>query len=204
MPVACPVGLNSQRLREEISAIYGRVAVAPNGDFHFHRGPRYAVEFLNYDPVELGALPVDCTSSFAGVGNPHRVAVIRPGEIVLDIGSGAGMDLLLAAQHVGVTGRAIGVDMTEGMVERARESAASARLSQVKVCQGDATRLPVEDATVDVVISNGVLNLVPEKEKAFAEILRVLRPGGRLQLADVVVDVELTEDARSNIDLWAG
>ena len=204
MPVACPVGLNSQRLREEISSIYGRVAVAPNGDFHFHRGPRYAVEFLNYDPDELEALPADCTSSFAGVGNPHRVVVIRPGEIVLDIGSGAGMDLLLAAQHVGVTGRAIGVDMTEGMVERARESAASARLSQVKVCQGDATRLPVEDATVDVVISNGVLNLVPEKEMAFAEIFRVLRSGGRLQLADVVVDVELTEDARSNIDLWAG
>jgi SAM-dependent methyltransferase len=204
MPVACPVGLDSQRLRGEISSIYGRVAVDPTGDFHFHRGPLYAVEFLNYDPVELEALPAECTASFAGVGNPHRAAVIGPGETVLDIGSGAGMDLLLAARHVGVSGRAIGVDMTEGMVERARESAASARLSQVEVCKGDATRLPIEDATVDVVISNGVLNLVPEKEKAFAEIWRVLRPGGRLQLADVVVDVELTEDARSNIDLWAG
>jgi arsenite methyltransferase len=152
----------------------------------------------------LAALPADCTASFAGVGNPHRIAPIRPGETVLDIGSGAGMDLLLAARRVGPAGRAIGVDMTDGMVERARQSAAAAGLRQVEVRKGDATRLPVQDASVDVVISNGVLNLVPEKEKAFSEIFRVLRPGGRLQLADVVVEVELTEDDRSNIDLWAG
>lgn len=204
MPVACPVDLDAQKLRTEVSTIYARVALEPSGQFHFHRGPVYATEFLNYDPAELAALPADCTASFAGVGNPHRIAPIRPGETVLDIGSGAGMDLLLAARRVGPAGRAIGVDMTDGMVERARRSAAAAGLRQVEVRKGDATRLPVEDASVDVVISNGVLNLVPEKEKAFSEIFRVLRPGGRLQLADVVVEVELTEDDRSNIDLWAG
>jgi SAM-dependent methyltransferase len=204
MPVACPVDLDTQRLRSEVSAIYARVATDPSGEFHFHRGPAYAAEFLNYDPAELAALPSECTASFAGVANPHRAAPIQPGETVLDIGSGAGMDLLLAARRVGPTGRAIGVDMTTAMIERARASAVAAGLTNVELRQGDATRLPLEDASVDVVISNGVLNLVPEKEKAFAEILRVLRPGGRLQLGDVTVEVELGEDARSNIDLWAG
>lgn len=204
MLVACPVDLDTQRLRSEVSSIYARVAADPSGQFHFHRGPGYAAEFLNYDRAELDQLPASCTASFAGVGNPHRVAAIRPAETVLDIGCGAGMDLLLAARHTGPTGRAIGVDMTDEMTERARQSAALAGLAQVDVRKGDATRLPVENASIDVIISNGVLNLVPEKEKAFAEIWRVLRPRGRLQLADVVVDVELTEDARSNIDLWAG
>jgi ubiquinone/menaquinone biosynthesis C-methylase UbiE len=114
------------------------------------------------------------------------------------------MDLLLAARRVGPTGRAIGVDMTDAMVERARASARAAGLAQVDVRKGDATALPVESASVDVVISNGVLNLVPEKERAFAEIVRVLKPQGRLHLADILLDVELSEDTRRNIDLWTG
>jgi SAM-dependent methyltransferase len=191
-------------LRSEVSKIYSRVATDPDGEFHFHRGPAYAVDFLGYDPTELAALPTECTASFAGIANPHAIGPIVRGETVLDIGCGAGMDLLLAARRAGPGGRAIGVDMTEAMRDRALHSAASAGLSNVEVHQADATALPLPDASVDVVISNGVLNLVPEKEKAFAEIRRVLRPGGRLQLADIVLDAELGEDVRRNIDLWTG
>lgn len=204
MAIACPVDLDTQMLRSEVSKIYARVAADPNGDFHFHRGPAYAAEFLGYDPVELAALPADCTASFAGIANPHAIAAIIAGETILDIGCGAGMDLLLAARRAGPTGRAIGIDMTEAMRDRARASAAAAGLRNVEVYRADATALPFPDASVDVIISNGVLNLVPEKDKAFAEIRRVLRPGGRLQLADIVLDAELGEDVRRNIDLWTG
>src|SRR5215471_4121252 len=204
MPVACPVDLNTSVLRTEISNIYGRVAEDPEGDFHFHRGPAYAAEFLGYDAAELAALPPECTASFAGIANPIAIGPIHVGETVLDIGCGAGMDLLLLARRTGATGHAIGVDMTDLMVERARKSAAAVGLKQVEVRKGDATALPVADDSVDVVSSNGVINLVPEKERAFSEIRRVLKPGGRLHLADIALDVELPEDARKNIDLWTG
>ena len=204
MSLACPTDLNTGALRAEVSRIYARVAAEPEGTFHFHRGPAYAAEFLGYHPAELAELPAEATASFAGIGNPHAIALIQPGETVLDIGCGAGMDLLLAARKTGLSGNAIGIDMTAGMIERARQAAHAAGLLNVDLRQGDATALPVDDETVDVVISNGVLNLVPEKDRAFAEILRVLRPGGRLQLADIAVDEELSEETRSDIDLWAG
>jgi len=202
--IACPVDLNTAVLRSEISIVYGRVAGEPDGEFHFHRGPAYAVEFLGYDAGELAALPPDCTASFAGIGNPLAIGPIHAGERVLDIGCGAGMDLLLSAKRAGPDGHAIGVDMTRAMIQRARKSAAVAGLHQVEVREGDATALPVEDGSINVVSSNGVLNLVPEKERGFGEIVRVLRPGGRLHLADITLDVELPEDARRNIDLWTG
>jgi SAM-dependent methyltransferase len=132
MPIACPVDLDTQVLRSEVSKIYSRVAADPDGDFHFHRGPAYAAEFLGYDAAELAALPAECTASFAGIANPHSIAPILPGEIVLDIGCGAGMDLLLAARQVGPRGRAIGVDMTEAMRDRARGSAVAAGLANVE------------------------------------------------------------------------
>jgi len=204
MPIVCPVDLNTVVLRSEISGIYGRVATEPEGEFHFHRGPAYAAEFLEYDAGELATLPADCTASFAGVGNPLAIGPIYAGQTVLDIGCGAGMDLLLAAKRTGSDGHAIGVDMTDAMVERARKSAATAGLRQVEVRKGDATSLPIADCSIDVVNSNGVLNLVPEKERGFGEIVRVLKPGGRLHLADIALDVELPEDARRNIDLWTG
>ena len=204
MALMCPVDLDTQLLRSEVSKIYGRVAVRPDDNFHFHRGPAYAAELLSYDAAELAALPAEATAAFAGVGNPHAVAPLLPGETVLDVGCGAGMDLLLAARKVGPGGKAVGVDMTDAMMDCARKSAAAAGLQNVEVRKGDATRLPVEDSSVDVVISNGVLNLVPEKERAFQEIVRVLRPGGRIQIADIVVDEELDEDTRRNIDLWTG
>ncbi len=204
MAITCPVDFDTQVLRLEVSSVYSRVATDPAGDFHFHRGPAYAANFLGYDAGELSALPLECTASFAGVANPHAIAPLVAGETVLDIGCGAGTDLLLAARRVGPGGHAIGIDMTEAMRDRARGSADAAGLTNVEVRQADATALPLPDASVDIVISNGVLNLVPEKEKAFAEIYRVLRPGGRLQLADIVLDAELDESVRRNIDLWTG
>jgi SAM-dependent methyltransferase len=204
MAITCPVSLDKAELRSEITSMYSRVASDPDSNFHFHRGPQYAAEFLGYDAAELALLPAECTASFAGVGNPLAIGPLAAGESVLDIGCGAGMDLLLAGRRVGRKGLAVGVDMTEAMRQRARAAAAAAGLSQVEVRAGDATNLPVSDASMDVVISNGVLNLVPEKDKAVAEIMRVLRPGGRTQFADIIVEAELSEEMRSDIDLWTG
>jgi ubiquinone/menaquinone biosynthesis C-methylase UbiE len=159
---------------------------------------------LGYDAQELAMLPQESTAAFAGVGNPHRIGPIEPGETVLDIGCGAGMDLLLAARRSGPSGRAIGVDMTPAMIERAKRSAVKAGLWEtVEIRRGVAEELPVESESIDVVISNGVLNLSPDKHSAFGEIYRVLKPGGRLYLADVVVQRELSLAARSDVDLWA-
>jgi arsenite methyltransferase len=202
MTLACPVDLDSLRLRREVQDMYSRVATSPDGPFHFHRGAEYAAQWLGYDAAELATLPIEVTQSFAGIGNPHAIAPLAAGVCVLDIGSGAGTDLLLAARHVGPAGRAIGIDMTSEMRERARAGAQQCHLRQVDVLEGDATHLPVDDASVDIVISNGVLNLVPEKDRAFAEIARILRPGGRLQIADIVTGVELSEAIRRDIDLW--
>jgi SAM-dependent methyltransferase len=204
MAATCPIGFDVQRLQTEVKSTYDRVARDPDGEFHFHRGLEYACEVLGYDRREVGTLPQESVQRFAGVGNPHRIGPIGPGETLLDIGCGAGMDLLLAAKRVGPDGRAIGVDMTLAMCERARAAAVQAGLWQnVDVRAGGAERLPVEDECIDVVISNGVINLSPDKNRAFGEILRVLRPGGRLYLADVVVRRELSLDARSDVDLWA-
>jgi arsenite methyltransferase len=204
MAIACPIDLNTRKLRAEIQSIYARVAADPSGEFHFHRGPEYAAARLKYDADELAKLPRAVTESFAGVGNPHAIASLPAGATVVDIGSGAGMDLLLAALHVGPRGRAIGVDMTEAMRDRARRGAAACGLTHVDVREGEATALPVQTESVDLVISNGVLNLVAEKRTAIAEIQRILKPGSRVQIADIVLGVELPEDARSDIDLWTG
>jgi arsenite methyltransferase len=203
MAILCPVDLDTLKLRAEIQSIYARVAADPSGEFHFHRGPAYAAELLHYDATELAKLPATVTESFAGIGNPHLVAPLPTGATVVDIGCGAGTDLLLAARHVGPLGRAIGVDMTEAMRERARRGAEAGALSHVELRDGDATALPIEAGTVDVVIANGVLNLVPDKQAAVSEIRRVLKPGGRAQIADIVIGVDLPDEARSDTDLWA-
>jgi arsenite methyltransferase len=202
--LACPAELDRLKLRGEIQSIYARVAANPSGQFHFHRGSGYAASRLEYDAAELARLPRTVTESFAGVGNPHKIASKPLGATVVDVGCGAGTDLLLSAFHVGSRGRAIGVDMTEPMRERASRGAAQCGLHHVEVRDGDATSLPVGTDTADVVISNGVLNLVPDKRAAIAEIARVLKPGGRVQVADVVLGVELPESARHDIELWTG
>jgi ubiquinone/menaquinone biosynthesis C-methylase UbiE len=180
------------------------VAREPQGNFHFHRGPEYACRVLRYNPEELATIPAESTASFAGVGNPHRIGPIQRGETVLDIGCGAGMDLLLAARRTGAAGRAIGIDMTPAMIERAKRAALKAGLWEtVEIRRGMAEKLPLENNRVDVVISNGVLNLSSDKFLSFGEMYRVLKPGGRLYLADVVVQHELSLPVRSDVDLWA-
>jgi len=204
MAISCPADFDAQALRAEVSKIYGRVAVDPGADFHFHRGPEYAASMLGYDEALLCDLPDRSTASFAGVANPLAIADVAPGQIVLDIGCGAGMDLLLAARRVGPTGEAIGVDMTPEMLESVKRSAEELGDLNVSLKRGDAEELPLEDRSVDVVISNGVLNLTTDKHRAFSEIERVLRPGGRLLLGDIAVADELSLDIRNDIDLWTG
>jgi len=204
MATACPIDLDTRKLRDEIQSMYARVATDPSGDFHFHRGPGYAAELLGYDRDALAQLPDQSTASFAGVANPHRMGPIEEGAVVVDIGCGAGMDLLLAAKSVGRRGRAIGVDMTEAMAEKARTSARAAGLENVDVRLGDAMSLPLEEASVDFVIANGVLNLTSDKSVAYGEVFRVLKPGGKFLYADIVVAKELSESIRKDIDLWTG
>lgn len=204
MSIVCPVGFDVATLRTEVQTMYARVAETPRGEFHFHRGPEYAARQLGYDPAELAALPAEVSASFAGVANPHAIGRVPEGAVVVDVGCGAGMDLLVAARRVGPLGRAIGVDMTEAMRQRARTGARAAGLANVEVREGDATRLPIEDHTVDVVISNGVLNLVPDKSRAVAEIARVLKPGGRVQIGDIIIGEVLPDDALRDNDLWTG
>jgi arsenite methyltransferase len=204
MALTCPIDLDVASLRNEIQTMYGRVAGNPDGEFHFHRGPEYAAGRLGYDQYELMQVPPSVTASFAGVGNPHAIAPIERDAVVLDIGCGAGTDLLLAARRIGSNGRAIGVDMTVAMRERAMSGAQGCRLTNVDVRDGDATNLPVEDSTVDIVISNGVLNLVPDKTRAVREIARVLKRGGRVQIADIVISEVLPDSALRDIDLWTG
>jgi arsenite methyltransferase len=204
MDISCPLDLDVARLRAEVQFMYARVAAEPDGAFHFHRGPEYAAARLGYDAGELARLPESVTASFAGIGNPHLIQPLDTDATVLDMGCGAGTDLLLAAMHVGPGGRAIGVDMTEAMAIRAREGARMAGLTNVDVRIGDATALPAGDATIDVLVSNGVFNLVPDKSLALAEIFRVITPGGRLQIADIVLGAQLDEAAKRDVDLWTG
>jgi arsenite methyltransferase len=204
MSLSCPVDLDVAMLRREITAMYASVAAAPEGTFHFHRGPEYATRTLGYDAEALSRLPIDVTARFAGVGNPHAIAPLPASATVLDVGCGAGTDLLLAALRVGPKGAAIGVDMTEAMRALAADGAKVCGLANVDVREGDAVGLPVDDRSVDVVFSNGVLNLVPEKQRAITEMTRVLKPGGRVQIADVIIGERLSESIVSDIDLWTG
>jgi arsenite methyltransferase len=189
-------------LRHEIEKTYTDVSTEPGKDFLFPTGRTWAQD-LGY-PSELARVPERSVESFAGVANPHALGRIEPGQVVLDLGCGAGTDLLIAAQMVGPTGRAIGIDMTPTMLDRARQSAREMGLANVELHHGLIESLPVPDESIDVVISNGVIDLVPDKDAVFAEIDRVLRPGGRLQVADVVIHTEVSEDARKRIDLWTG
>ena len=190
-------------LRSEIRKTYTEVSTDQHQEFIFPTGRAWAHE-LDYPEPELSRVPDATVESFAGVANHWLLGRIEPGHIVLDLGCGAGTDLLIAAQITGPDGRAIGVDMTTAMLERARASAAELGLGNVELHESLIEKLPLADASVDVVISNGVIDLVPDKEAVFDEIDRVLRPGGRLQFADVVIHHEVSEDARKRIDLWTG
>jgi SAM-dependent methyltransferase len=190
-------------LRGEIQRTYTDVSTDQARDFIFPTGRAWAQE-LGYPEPELSRVPDATVESFAGVANHWLLGHVEPGEAVLDLGCGAGTDLLIAAQMTGPSGRVIGVDMTAAMLARAEASAGEMRLANVELHEALIERLPLEDASVDVVISNGVIDLVPDKEAVLDEIDRVLRPGGRVQLADVVIHEEVSEDARARIDLWTG
>jgi arsenite methyltransferase len=190
-------------LREEIRKTYTEVSTDHEQEFIFPTGRAWARE-LGYPEPELARVPDATAESFAGVANHWMLGRVEPGSVVLDLGCGAGTDLLIAAQMTGSAGRVIGIDMTPAMLDRARESAEKMGLENVALHQSLIESLPLEDASVDVVISNGVIDLVPDKDAVFDEIDRVLRPGGHLQIADVVIHTEVSEDARKRIDLWTG
>jgi SAM-dependent methyltransferase len=190
-------------LRSEIRKTYTSVSTEQDTEQLFPTGRPWAQE-LDYPEPELSRVPDASVESFAGVANHWALGRIESGQVVLDLGCGAGTDLLIAAQMAGSGGRVIGVDMTPAMLEQARASANQMGLANVELHEALIESLPVEDASVDVVISNGVIDLVPDKDAVFDEIDRVLRPGGRLQIADVVIHHEVSEDARKRIDLWTG
>jgi arsenite methyltransferase len=189
-------------LKSEIKKTYASVSQEPEKDFVFPTGRAWA-EDLDYPP-ELAQVPESAVESFAGVANPFSLGRLEPGERVLDLGSGAGTDSLVAALMVGGDGSVTGIDMTPEMLAKARGAAAEAGLANVVFVEGEAERLPFEDESFDVLISNGVIDLIPDKDAVFAEIYRVLVPGGRIQVADVTIQRPVSEEGKRNIDLWTG
>jgi SAM-dependent methyltransferase len=197
------LGLNQESLRTAIREEYEAVALAPHQGFHFHTG-RPLTRLLGYHDAWLEGIPEESVESFAGTGNPFSMGEIGAGEHVVDVGCGAGIDSLIAARMVAPGGKVIGVDMTPAMLEKARHSATTARASNVEFLEGFAEDLPVSDGWADIVISNGVLNLMPDKAAALKEMARVLKPGGRLQIGDILVQKAVPDSAKRRIDLWTG
>jgi arsenite methyltransferase len=195
--------INLESLRLAIQEEYELVAIEPKHGFHFHTG-RPLADLLGYSEAWLVGIPETSIESFAGTGNPFSLGALRPGEMVLDVGSGAGFDSLIAARMVAQRGRVVGVDMTSAMLEKARRAAEEAGMDNVEFRHGFAESLPVEDGWADVVISNGVLNLVPDKSAVLREMARALKPDGRLQIADILVQIAVPESAKRKIDLWTG
>lgn len=191
------------KLRQEIRTKYVEVIEHPDATFHFHTGLRAAAN-AGYRDEWLEGLPKSSIASFAGVANPFHWGLPLPGERVVDVGSGIGMDSMVAANAVGAEGRVVGVDMTPEMLERARAGAQEAGIPNVEFREGLAEQLPVDEGWADLVISNGVINLVPDKVGAYREIARVLKPGGRAQIADICVEKPVPESALGDIDLWTG
>lgn len=194
---------NLAELRQAIQDEYAAVALHPEQGFHFHTGRRLA-RMLGYAEEWLASIPETSIESFAGTGNPFSLGELKPGERVVDVGSGAGIDSLIAAKMVGPAGRVVGVDMTPAMLNKAQRATADAGLTNVEFREGYAEALPVPDGWADVVISNGVLNLMPDKAAALGEMARVLKPAGRLQIGDITVQRAVSESAKRRIDLWTG
>jgi SAM-dependent methyltransferase len=195
--------LDTAVLREAIQEEYREVAEHPDKGFHFHTGRRLT-QIVGYKDEWLTGVSERAIETFAGTGNPFAMGELREGERVVDVGSGGGIDSLVAARMVGPTGRVVGVDMTPAMLERARAAAAESGLENVEFREAYMEELPVPDGWADVVISNGVLNLTPDKQKTLGEMFRVLRPGGRLQIADILVSRAVPDGAKKKIDLWTG
>ncbi len=197
------IGLDINNLRTAIRKEYEAVAVAPDEGFHFHTG-RPLTRLLGYEEAWLDGIPELSIESFAGTGNPFSLGELQPGERVVDIGSGAGIDSLIAGKMVGPSGRVVGIDMTQAMLDKARRAAAEAGIDNVEFREGYGETLPVPDDWADVVISNGMLNLMPDKLAGLREMARVLKPNGRLQIGDILVQKAVPESAKHKIDLWTG
>ncbi|HVA49669.1 MAG TPA: methyltransferase domain-containing protein [Pirellulales bacterium] len=192
----------SDKIRADIKQRFVKLALCPTEEKKFPVGPASAKR-LGYDPVEIDALPNSVTESFAGVGDPFALGELRPGETVLDLGCGAGLDSILAARRVFPTGKVIGVDFAVEMVEKAVRNAAAVGVSNTDFRQGNADAIPLEDGSVDMVISNGLFNLCLNKPKVLAEVFRVLRPGGRLQMADILLHDDVTEEEVARKGSWS-
>ena len=200
--MAVDVEIDVEVLKSEIKKTYASVSEEPDRDFIFPTGRAWA-EDLQY-PAELAGVPDAAVESFAGVANPWQLGRLSPGERVLDLGSGAGTDSLIAAQMVGEQGQVTGIDMTPEMLAKARAAATEMGAANVDFVESEAERLPFPDESFDVVISNGVIDLIPDKDAVFAELSRVLVPGGRIQIADVTIQNPVSAEGRRNIDLWTG
>lgn len=196
-------GLDVDGLRQAIREEYALVATEPDRGFHFHTGRRLAA-ILAYDEEWLDGVPEATIASFAGTGNPFSLGRLIPGEHVVDVGCGAGIDSVIAARMVGPTGSVVGVDMTPAMLEKARAGAKEAELHNLEFRHGLAESLPVADSWADVVISNGVLNLFPDKLAGLQQMARVLKPEGRLQIGDIIVQKAVPERGKQDINLWKG
>ena len=197
------LAVDAARLREEVQSKYRGVATAPRATYRFHTG-RVAARRLGYDMSLVDSLPDRAVESFAGVGNPFELRALERGERVVDAGSGAGFDSFVAAHQVGTNGSVVGVDMTPEMLDKSTTTADVLGLQNVEFRKGLLEAMPVEDGWADVVISNGVINLCPDKRAAFSEIRRVLRPGGYLQFADIANGKPVPPEALRDIDLWTG
>jgi arsenite methyltransferase len=200
--MAGEVEIDVEVLKSEIKKTYASVSAEPDRDFVFPTGRAWA-EDLHY-PAELAGVPDAAVESFAGVANPWELGRLATGERVLDLGSGAGTDSLIAAQMVGDQGHVTGIDMTPEMLSKARTAAAEMGVANVEFIESEAERLPFPDESFDVVISNGVIDLIPDKDAVFAELFRVLARGGRLQIADVTIQNPVSAEGKRNIDLWTG
>lgn len=195
--------IDPEVLRDQVRQKYREVAVEPQSSFHFHTG-RPLAAILGYETTAVEALPDRAVESFAGVGNPFALRRLAPGERVVDVGSGAGFDSFIAAGQVGTEGRVIGIDMTDEMLDKSRQTAAGLGLDHVSFSDGLAEQLPVADGWADSVISNGVINLCADKRAVFDEIRRVLKPGGWMQFADIANGRPVPPDALRDVDLWTG
>jgi len=201
--MAVNVDIDVGLLKSEIKKTYASVSQEPEKDFVFPTGRAWA-EDLGYPPALLARVPETAAESFAGVANPFSLGSLQAGERVLDIGCGAGMDSLVAAQMVGPEGSVTGIDMTPQMLAKARRAAEELGAGNITYLECEAERMPFADGSFDVVISNGVIDLIPDKDAVFSEIHRVLVPGGRIQVADVTIQHPVSEEGRRNIDLWTG